>query len=99
MIYKYKTTVTIAAGSGSVNTNNIIGGLCREILISPATSTTTYKVNIVDEDNLTIKSYDFKKGLYIDTTEFIAYGIYTINITSSSANEVFTIRMMVTECS
>ena len=97
MIYKYKNSVTCAAGSGSVNTNPIIGGLCREILVSPATAATVYKVNIVDEDNLTIKSYDYKKGLYIDTTSFIAYGIYTINITNSTANELFIIRMMVAE--
>jgi len=97
MIYKYKNSVTCAAGSGSVNTNPIIGGLCREILVSPATATTTYRVNIVDEDSLTIKSYDYKKGLYIDIAPFIAYGIYTINITNSSANELFTIRMMVQE--
>jgi len=97
MIYKYKNSVTCAAGSGSVNTNPIIGGLCREILVSPATATTTYRVNIVDEDSLPIKSYDYKKGLYIDIASFIAYGIYTINITNSSANELFTIRMMVQE--
>ena len=97
MIYKYKTTIAVAAGSGSANTHNVIGGVCKELLIKPTTATTTYKVNIVDEDSITLKSYDFKKGQYIDTTEFIAYGVYTVNITDSSADENFTFRMMVRE--
>lgn len=97
MIYKYKTTVAVTTGSGATNTNPVIGGICREVLVKPDTATNTYKINIVDEDSITVKTYDFKKGQYIDTTPFIAYGVYTINITDATIDENFIVRFMVEE--
>jgi len=96
MVYKYKNTVTISAGSGSGNTLPLHGE-CKYLYISPATATTAYKVTITDDDNYTVKSYDWTKGILRDFTTFIVQGIYTINITNATVNEDFVVKLLVKE--
>jgi len=98
MVYKYKNTITVSAGSGSGNTLPL-HGLCKYIYIEPTTPTTTYNITITDDDNHTVKNWDLKffKGTMRDFTEFIVEGIYTIVISNATANEDFTVKMLVRE--
>ena len=96
MVYKLQNTVTVSAGSGSQNTLPI-HGICQYIYIEPTTSTTTYKVTITDDDDDTVKEFEWKQGVFRDFTSFIVEGIYTISITESTANEDFTVKLLVRE--
>lgn len=98
MVYKYKNTITISAGSGSINTLPL-HGICRYIYISPATQTTIYQVTITDDDDYVVKNYDSKyfKGLIRDFTPFITQGIYTVSISNATVNEEFSIKLLVEE--
>ena len=96
MVYKYRDTITVAAGSGSGNTVSV-HGICRRFYIEPTTATTIYKVNVTDDDSDTIKNYEWKQGTYQDFTPFIMQGINTINITNSTANENFVIKLYIEE--
>lgn len=96
MVYKYKTSITTVAGSASGNTVPV-HGICRYIYISPTTSTTTFKASITDDDSHTVKTYDWNKGNLRDFTPIIMQGIYTIGISDATANEAFTVKMLVEE--
>ena len=98
MVYKFKNTITTVAGSASGNTVPL-HGICQYIYLEPTTSTTVYNVTITDDDNDTVKNYDlrFFKGVMRDFTPFIVQGIYTIAISSATANEPFTVKMLVRE--
>jgi len=98
MVYKYKDTITTVAGSASGNTLPL-HGICKYIYIEPTTATTTYNVTITDDDNHTVKNFDlrFFKGAMRDFTEFVVQGIYTISISNATANEAFTVKMLVRE--
>lgn len=98
MVYKYKNTITPSAGSGSGNTLPL-HGICRYIYIESTTATTAFNISITDDDDFTVKDYNkkFFKGVMRDFTDFIVQGIYTINITNSTKNEAFTVKMLVRE--
>ena len=96
MVYKFRTTVTPSAGSGSVNTVDV-SGEARYLYVSPATATTTYKVSIVDDDSHTVKSTDWVAGVFRDFTPFLVRGIYTVSITESTVDEAFAVKMLVAE--
>ena len=98
MVYKFKDTLTTVAGAASGNTLPL-HGICKYIYIEPTTSTTTYNVTITDDDNDTVKNFDlrFFKGTMRDFTEFIVQGIYTVAISNATANEAFTVKMLVRE--
>jgi len=98
MVYKYKDTLTTVAGTISGNTVPL-HGICKYIYIEPTTATTAYNVAIIDDDNHTVKNYElrFFKGTMRDFTEFVVQGIYTITISNATANEAFTVKMLVRE--
>lgn len=98
MVYKYKDTLTTVAGSASGNTLPL-HGICKYIYIASATPTTRFNVTITDDDNHTVKNFDLKfyVGTMRDFTEFIVQGIYTITISNATANEEFTVKMLVRE--
>ena len=96
MVHKHIESITAVAGSGATNTPPIDGD-CKFLYIEPATLTTTYKVNITDDDNDTVKSWDWTKGVLKDRIPMIMHGVYTVNITDATANEEFSIKMLVEE--
>ena len=90
-------TITTSGGSGSENTLDIQGGLCRQIYIIAGTSTTTFRANIVDPDSLNVRRYDFHREEINDSEVLPMVGIYTIQITNASADGPFTCRMLIEE--
>ena len=96
MIHKFYKTITVTAASGSANTIGI-DGICRLLYVEPVTAITVYKLNITDDDGDIIKSWDFVKGTYRDYTPFIMYGVNTFNITNSSVDEDFSVKLLVEE--
>ena len=96
-VYKFVKTVTVAASSGSTNTHNIGGGVCRKLFVEATTAGTRFKVNVTDDTNSTIRTYNYRTGKLDDEKPFILTGINTINITNSTANEDFTVKLWIRE--
>ena len=95
-IHVEKHTISTTGGTGSSNTNRILGGLCRQIYVLAGTSTTTFRFDLSDEDTLYTRSYDFHKGeINDDERRFPVRGTYTLRVTDASADGDFTVRMMI----
>ena len=96
-VYRFKKTVTVAATTGSCNTHKITAGLGHKLLVKSATATTRFRVNVTDRDSDIIRSYNFRQNVLDDEKPLILQGINTVNITDSTANEDFTVKMWVEE--
>ncbi len=88
MIIKYQNSVTAAAGVISFNTLDL-RGICYRIFVKPATITTTYDITLTDDNSLVIYSKKGIRGTLNDTTVQTFRGIYTVDVTNISANELF----------
>lgn len=93
---------TCSSGAWSFNTMKFSGGDLRQIVLSPATETTTYNLTITDEKNNIVLDISDITGSYGNDPDDLLYlplrGIYTIAVdTCSVTNEVFTGRLMIEE--
>lgn len=98
MIYEFKTTLTVSAGSASSTTLSVLGGLLRSVYVKANTATTVFRCNLQDEDGLNRIDYGFSTGMLNDY--HIHYPIvnkYTFNITNASPNDTFIVRLGVHE--
>lgn len=97
-IYEHTTSLTTAAGSTSTITLPVIGGLCQQILVRANTSTTTFRVSLLDERSISRLDYGFHTGELNDIgLRFPMRGKYTVNITNASPNDTFRIMVAVQE--
>lgn len=97
-LYKYNPgSVTPTAGLWTGNTLKILGSLCHQLYIKAATSTTTFNLSIIDPDSVSIRKFTNIKGTLNDLTPFPMSGINTVEISSASADEVFTVLVCVME--
>ena len=90
-------TGTASSGAISKNTVAALQGIAREIIISPATSTTTYNFSIINDNSLTIFSSDSVVGDFIEETALPLRGVNTVAITSATVDELFTIALVLEE--
>ena len=97
-IYRFRTTISTAGGAGSANTNPIIGGLCRSIFIQALTSGTTFQANIQSAYANTMRAFtNTVTQLNYDERVLPMEGVYTLQITSASADGQFQCEFMVQE--
>jgi len=97
-IYKHRATVTASAGSVGSSTLNILGGLCRQVLIQANATTTTFRADITDENSVVIRRWAYHKGELNDSELALPLsGAVTVNITNASANDTFTLLLSVEE--
>ena len=66
--------------------------MCKQVVVNPTTSTTRFDVTITDEDDVTVRSFTDVVCVN-DLTEWPAYGIYTVAISSATADEVFEVML------
>ena len=88
MIQRYHISKTPSGGSASWNTDDL-RGVMLQLLVNPTTATTTYDITLTDDDSIVVYSKKGNKGTLKDTTQMGLYGIYTVDITNASVNEVF----------
>ena len=88
MIHRYKTSQTTVAGEVSWNSDDL-KGMNLQLAIKPATATTVYDISMTDDDSIVTYQKKGLKGTSVDSTQFGLYGVYTVAITNSSANELF----------
>jgi hypothetical protein len=97
-VYRYKpSSVTPTAGLWSGNTLKILGSLCHQIYVKATTGTTTFNLSIIDPDSISIRKFTNITGTLNDLTPFPMSGINTVEISSASADEAFTVLVCVME--
>ena len=97
IIHSENISGTASSGSISVNTVAPMEGIVREILISPATSTTQYDVNITNDNSLTVFKSTSVIGDFAEEVALPMRGVYTVAITSSTVDELFTMALVLEE--
>ena len=97
-IYEHKTSITVLGGSNNTVTLSINGGLARYLMVRANTSTTVFRTNLQDDDNVARLNYDFHEGEIIDDKlVFPVAGRYRISVTNASPNDTFRIIFAVQE--
>lgn len=96
-IYQFRRTVTTAAGSTTSTSLNVLGGICRQVLIVANTSTTVFNSFITDDAGLEISRYGLQTGELNDITAIPMAGTYIVNITNASPDDTFKIYFSVQE--
>ena len=86
---------TASGGAWSFNTPKFSGGDLRQIIIKPATATTTYDFDITDEKDNTVYTKEGLTGYFSDLVFLPLRGIYTIAVDTSSVNEAYTGRLLI----
>ena len=88
---------TASSGAISKNTVAALQGIAREIIISPATSTTVYNLTITNDKSLTVFKSSSITGDFIEEVALPFRGVYTVAITSSTKDELFTMAIVLEE--
>ena len=96
LIYKYHPSVVTVSGAWSGNTARLNGGLCRQVYVKPASSDTTFTVEIIDKDDISVRTFE-GCTLVSDFTAFFVEGIYTVSISSASADEAFEVMLCIND--
>lgn len=99
MIYEFKTSLTVSGGSANTVTLSVIHGLLRNVYVKANTSSTVFRVTLLDEDNLDRLNYGFSTGMLNDTAiAFPMVNKYTFQILNANPiNDTFRVRLGVEE--
>lgn len=97
MIHSENLSGSTASGTLAVNTNSVMQGIIKSVIVSPATGSTTYNVAITNPDGLTVYSKTSNTGDIFEQTELPVRGMYTVTISSASADEAFSIALVLQE--
>jgi hypothetical protein len=72
-------------------------GMCKQIFIKAATSTTTFDVKLIDRFSLDVLHETNITGLLNQLIELPCYGNWTLSISNASADENFTYLIVIKE--
>jgi len=97
IVHSEYITGTTSSGALSVNTQQSLMGIVREIIIIPATGTTDYNLEITNDNSLIVFSSSSITGDFIEEVALPFRGIYTIAISSATRDELFEINLMIEE--
>ena len=96
-IYKFETSITSVGGTVSVNTLDIIGGLCHQVYVKAASSGTTFQTTITDDASRVVRNYDYHTDFILDEAPLIMQGVYTVQIVNGSHDQDYEILLMLRE--
>jgi hypothetical protein len=95
-VIKERHEILIAGGTGSANILKCSGQELIQVFTKATTGNTTYNLALIDEDAETIWSKTSITGTYEEHAILIPLrGVYTISITSASANEIIVVKLMI----
>ena len=77
--------------------NNIFPGLCCQLYVKSASAGTTFNVTVTDAYDVDIRKITGIKNVLNDLTKLPVRGVLTIAIDTASADEAFTLRLIVEE--
>jgi len=95
--YIYKPSVTTSSGSWTGDTMNIVPGLCCQIYVKSASSDTTFDIKIENSYSVEIQKITNITEVVNDLTKLPVNGVLTFTIENASADESFTLHMVVEE--
>lgn len=86
------------ASTGTISTNTpALRGMCRQILVEPATSSTTYDIKITNPDDITVYERISETGTLSELIDLPLRGIHTIIISNATVDELFLIQLVINE--
>ena len=88
---------TASTGAWAFNTPKFSGSDLRQIIIKAATATTTFDVTITDEYSNEVYSKEGNTGAFNELLYLPLRGVYTVAVSTSSANEAYTGRLLMEE--
>jgi len=88
---------TTSSGVYSQNTDNLVSCLCKLILITATTATTTFDFKIIDSGNRIVYHKEGITGVLRDNPEIPLRDINTMKIETSSTDEAFSGKLTVRE--
>jgi hypothetical protein len=97
VIHSENMSGTASSGALSTNTVAALQGIAREIIISPATSTTTYNLTITNDNSLDVFISNSITGDFIEEVALPFRGIYTVAISEATKDELFKMAIVVEE--
>ena len=97
VIHSENMTGTTSSGALSTNTVAALSGIAREIIISPATSTTTYNLVITNDNSLTVFKSSSIEGDFIEEVALPFRGVYTVAVSQATKDEEFNIAIVLEE--
>ena len=97
IIHPELLTGTTASGALSVNTKEALMGVCREIIVTPATLSTVYNLAITDANSQRVFYSASITGIFAEEVALPFRGIYTVAISSATRDEIFKISLVVEE--
>ena len=97
IIHSENMTGTTSSGALSTNTVAALQGIAREIIISPATSSTVYNLTITNDNSLDVFLSSSITGDFIEEVALPLRGVYTVAISDSTADELFSMAIVVEE--
>jgi hypothetical protein len=95
--YVYKPSVTTATGSWTGDTMKIVPGICFQVYAKSATASTIFDIKIEDAYNFEVQKIINITGMVNDLTKFPVDGVLTVTIENATADEAFTLKIVVEE--
>ncbi len=80
-----RKTLTASSGSASDTFNSL--GICHQIIVKPATSTTQYDISLTDPGSLVVFKRTSEVGTLNELITLPMVGAYTISIDNATVDE------------
>ena len=101
-IYEHRTSLSTTSGSTTTTTLNVRGGILRQLMVRSGTSTTVFRVAVVDTSNMlgsfTRRNWGFHTQELDEEMAMPVNGKITLNVTNASpATDTFSIYLGVEE--
>ena len=85
------------SGELAANTRQFLMGIVRQIVVKPATGTTTYNLSIVNDNSIEVFYSNSITGNFSEETALPFRGVYTITISEATKDEAFKIGLLAEE--
>jgi len=95
--YIYKPSVTTSSGTWTGDTMKIVPGICFQVYVKAATGSTVFDIKIEDAYDVEVQKITDITGVVNDLTKFPVEGVLTVTIENATADEAFTLKIVVEE--
>jgi hypothetical protein len=95
--YVYKPSVTTSSGSWTGDTMKIVPGICFQVYVKASSENTIFDIKIEDAYNFEVQKIIDITGMVNDLTKFPVDGVLTVTIENATADEAFTLKIVVEE--
>lgn len=88
---------TASGGALSINSRDTIRGMLRQVVVNPATASTTYTITITNRDSRIIYQRTSVTGNLAEELAIPMYRTHTVAISAATADEAFNIELVITQ--